>query len=245
MKEGYTHIAVVLDSSGSMASIFDDTIAGFNHFLKAQKEAEGEATMTLVEFAQPAFERGLTNWGPNTLIGGVLNDRVPKTVPDINVKFDFRPITAVEELNKSNYRPNGGTPLLDTIGETIVRTGRALAALPESLKPSKVLFVIITDGEENASHFYNLDKIKELTTHQSIVYKWEFMYLGANQDAIQVGGSFGIKASSSMSYGLSSGEIGSTYQVLASKTAAYRAFNATADALNFTEEERTSAKKSS
>jgi hypothetical protein len=247
MKEGYTHIAVVLDSSGSMASIFNDTVAGFNHFLKAQKEAEGEATMTLVEFAQPVFDRGhgigITNWGPNTLIGGVLNDQVPKVTPNINVKFDFRPITAVEELTKKNYVPNGNTPLLDTIGETILRTGKALAALPESLRPSKVLFVIITDGEENASHFYNLDKVKELTSHQQIVYKWEFMYLGANQDAIQVGSSFGIKASSSMSYGLSAGEIGSTYQVLASKTAAYRAVNATADALNFTEEERKSAKK--
>jgi len=247
MKEGYTHIAVVLDSSGSMATIFNDTVAGFNHFLKAQKEAEGEATMTLVEFAQPTFERGAvpTPWGPNTLIGGVLNDQIPKVSPSINVKFDFRPVTAVEELTKKNYTPHGNTPLLDTIGETILRTGKALQALPESLRPSKVLFVIITDGEENASHFYNLDKVKELTSHQQIVYKWEFMYLGANQDAIQVGGSLGIKASSSMSYGLSSGEIGSTYQVLASKTASYRAVNATADALNFTEEERTSAKKSS
>jgi hypothetical protein len=230
-----------------MASIFNDTVAGFNHFLKAQKEAEGEATMTLVEFAQPVIERGaITPWGPNTLIGGVLNDGKAKVaVPEINVKFDFRPVTAVEELTKKNYVPHGNTPLLDTIGETIIRTGKALASLPESLRPSKVLFVIITDGEENASHFYNLDKVRELTTHQQIVYKWEFMYLGANQDAIQVGSSFGIKASSSMSYGLSSGEIGSTYQVLASKTASYRAVNATADALNFTEEERTSAKKSS
>ena len=246
MKEGYTHIAVVLDSSGSMATIFNDTVAGFNHFLKAQKEAEGEATMTLVEFAQPTFERGAvpTPWGPNTLIGGVLNDQIPKVSPSINVKFDFRPVTVVEELTKKNYTPQGNTPLLDTIGETILRTGKALALLPESLRPSKVLFVIITDGEENASHFYNLDKVKELTSHQQIVYKWEFMYLGANQDAIQVGASMGFAGNKSMSFGLSGAEIGSTYNMIASKTAAYRSVGATADSLNFTDEERKSAKSS-
>lgn len=234
MKEGYTHIAVVLDSSGSMGSIFDDTVAGFNHFLKAQKEAPGEATFTLVEFAQPEFRGG---WNQP---GNILDFGKPDGV-QVNIKLDFMPIKAVPELNRTNYVPSGGTPLLDTIAETIKRTGKSLAAMPESLRPSKVLFVIITDGEENASKVYNHQRVMEMIQHQSIVYKWEFMYLGANQDAIQVGASFGISRGRSMSYGVSADAIGSTYGVLASKTMAFRSVVADASVLDFTEEERKSA----
>lgn len=245
MKEGYTHIAVVLDSSGSMQSIKNDTLGGFNGFLKAQKEAPGEATFTLVEFAQPQIQSGIRGWGQtnsNILIGGVLNDGKPVEVP-VTVKYDFMPIKAVPELTDATYRPNGGTPLLDTIAETINRTGKSLRNLPESLRPSKVLFVIITDGEENASRVYNHQRVMEMIQHQSIVYKWEFVYLGANQDAIQVGATFGISAQRSMSYGVSADAIGSTYGVLASKTMAFRTAASAAEAtaaLNFTEEERKS-----
>lgn len=243
MKEGYTHIAVVLDSSGSMQSIKNDTLGGFNGFLKAQKEAPGEATFTLVEFAQPAIG-GIQPWNPSTTIGGVLNRDFGKTdgVP-ITVKYDFYPIKAVPELTDASYTPNGGTPLLDTIAETINRTGKALRNLPEALRPSKVLFVIITDGEENASRVYNHQRVMEMIQHQSIVYKWEFIYLGANQDAIQVGATFGITRERSMSYGVSADAIGSTYGVLASKTMAFRTAASAAEAtaaLNFTEEERKS-----
>ena len=232
MKKGYTHIAVVLDSSGSMASILDDTIGGFNVFLKGQKEAEGEATFTLVEFAPRSG-----GWlQPGNLLDFGKTDGV-----NINVKLDFFPVAAVPELTRKNYIPSGGTPLLDTIAETIKRTGKSLAGLPESLRPEKVLFVIITDGEENESRVYNHQRVMEMIQHQSIVYKWEFMYLGANQDAIQVGATFGINANRSMSYGVSADAIGSTYGVLASKTMAFRSAGNAAEvqaALNFTEEER-------
>jgi hypothetical protein len=252
MKDNYTHIVVVLDSSGSMATIYDDTLAGFNHFLKTQKETDGEATMTLVEFNHDSIHA--PRWpivplvnplGGGGLIGGVLNVMVSGGVINPNIKLDFVPIKKVKDLNKETYVPNGGTPLLDTIGETIVRTGRALLALPEALRPSKVLFVIITDGEENASRYYDLEKIKEMTTHQTDVYKWEFLYLGANQDAIKVGTAFGMKMTNSMSYGLSGQEIGATYRSLSTKTSAFRSAKTVDDAINavtFTEEERKSAK---
>jgi len=249
MKENYTHIVVVLDSSGSMATIFDDTVAGFNHFLKSQKEAPGEATMTFIEFAKGKLVDGFGRLvGP--VFGSIQNskpfDKFYNPIRlDVDMKLDFIPVENVRELDKTTYVPNGGTPLLDTIGETIVPTGKSLAALPESLRPSKVLFVIITDGEENASRYYDLKTIKEMTTHQTDVYKWEFVYLGANQDAIAVGTSFGIRAGSIISYGVSAQEIGSTYGVLSSKTTAFRSAK-TADeisaSLNFTEEERKSAK---
>jgi hypothetical protein len=245
MKKGYTHIVVVLDSSGSMGSIINDTIEGFNHFLKSQKEAEGEATMTLVEFAHPQIHNahwGRSTWNPQDMIGGVLNDGKRSVDPEVNVKYDFQDIKNVSELNKKNYVPSGGTPLLDTIAATMNRTGKALAALPETLRPEKVLMVIITDGEENASVVYNHQKVMEMIQHQTIVYKWEFMYLGANQDAIQAGAAFGMSAARSMSYGTSKDAIGSTYGVLASKTMAFRSAASAADAtasLNFTMEERT------
>lgn len=240
MKKGYTHIVVVLDSSGSMLDIKKDTMGGFNSFLRAQKEGEGEATMTLVEFAQQVNQ---SLWHGGNLIGGVLNDGKASAEPLINVKFDFQDIKNVAELTDRNYIPSGGTPLLDTIAATMNRTGKALAQLPESLRPEKVLFVIITDGEENTSRVYNHQRVMEMIQHQTIVYKWEFMYLGANQDAIQAGAKFGINASRSMSYGVSADAIGSTYGVLASKTMAFRSAGNAAEAtaaLNFTVEERKS-----
>lgn len=242
MKADYTHIAVVLDSSGSMQTIKNDTLGGFNGFLKAQKEAPGEATFTLVEFAQPTINNGgwgqVTAWVQPNAVDFGKTDGVP-----ITVKYDFMPIKAVPELTEATYIPNGGTPLLDTIAETINRTGKALRNLPEALRPSKVLFVIITDGEENASRVYNHQRVMEMIQHQSIVYKWEFVYLGANQDAIQVGATFGITRERSMSYGVTADAIGSTYGVLASKTMAFRTAASAAEAtaaLNFTEEERKS-----
>lgn len=241
MKQDYTHIAVVLDSSGSMASIFDDTVAGFNHFLKAQQEAPGEATLTLVEFTQPKIQ-GQWNGSwvqPNSVDFGK-SDGV-----EVDMKLSFAPIKAVPKLSRENYVPSGGTPLLDTIAETIKRTGRSLAAMPEALRPGKVLFVIITDGEENASRVYNHQRVMEMIQHQSIVYKWEFMYLGANQDAIAVGASFGLSASRSMSYGVTADAIGTTYGTLASKTMAFRSAatcDAAAAALDFTADERESVK---
>lgn len=238
MKDGYTHIAVVLDSSGSMASILDDTIGGFNVFLKGQKEAEGEATLTLVEFAPRSFGGQVNAWvQPNSFD---FRKTVDVPVP-VTIKYDFTPIKAVPELSRINYVPHGGTPLLDTIAETINRTGKSLRFLHESLRPSKVLFVIITDGEENESRVYNHQRVMEMIKHQSIVYNWEFMYLGANQDAIQVGATFGISAQRSMSYGVTADAISSTYGVLASKTMAFRSASNAAEveaALNFTPEER-------
>jgi hypothetical protein len=241
MKQGYTHIVVVLDSSGSMGTILNDTIGGFNTFLEGHKKAEGEATLTLIEFDQPYSFKNRVAGKPATLYGGVPDEKC-SVDPEVNVKFDFLDIKNVPELNKKNYVPNGGTPLLDTIAVAMNRTGKALAAMPESLRPEKVLFVIITDGEENASVVYNHQKVMEMIQHQTIVYKWEFMYLGANQDAIQAGAAFGMSATRSMSYGTTKDAINSTYNVLASKTTAFRNAGSVAEAtasLDFTMEERT------
>lgn len=240
MRKDYTHIAVVLDSSGSMGSIFNDTVAGFNHFLKAQKEAEGYATMTLVEFGQQREPIRWNHWNNNAVPNGGNIWGNGYTAAPVNLKFDFCDIQAVPSLNtpQNQYSPQGGTPLLDTMGEVITRTKLAIAALPDALRPAKVLFVIITDGEENASKQYSFSAIQSMIEIQQSLKDWKFIYLGANQDAIANASKMGIGRLHSMSYGLSAQEVGSTYETLASKTASFRCAAAAPTTLDFTDEER-------
>jgi len=213
MKDNYTHITFILDNSGSMAPLLNDTIGGFNTFLKAQKEAPGEATFSLNQFAY--------NENP------------------VKVTHDFLDIKKVPDLDTKNYEPNGGsTPLLDAIGQSIVEVGNKLDKLADADKPSKVLFVILTDGHENSSKTYNRAKILEMIKHQSEVYSWEFIYLGANQDAIAVGAAMGIAPTRSMNFATSAAGQSSTYTTVGAKLASYRSTN-DASVLDFTEEERT------
>jgi hypothetical protein len=178
-----THITVVLDDSGSMDMILNDTLGGYNTFVREQKKsAKPGDTFSLVTF------KGYTHRNVN--------------------------ISTVEELTTKTYKPNGGTPLLDTLGNSILELGQYLSSLNEEDRPAKVLFVIITDGEENASREYSKVEIKEKITHQSDVYKWEFVYLGANQDAIKEGAKYGISSLNSMSFGANKHGLASTYDVL-------------------------------
>jgi Mg-chelatase subunit ChlD len=159
-----THIAVLLDRSGSMGDIKDDAIGGFNCFLKEQKAAGANATLTLVQFDTEGTD----------------------------VVHESRPILEVPDLNHQTFQPRGGTPLLDALGQTIDSTGRALAAIPEANRPNKVVFVVITDGQENSSHQHTKVSVKEKIDHQSNQYNWQFVFLGANQDAFDEAGAVGI-----------------------------------------------------
>ncbi len=168
MKTGYTHIAVVLDRSGSMSSCADDTKGGFDMFIAEQKKVAGTATLTLAQF-----------------------DDVYEVV------HDAKDIQSVPPLV---FMPRGSTALLDAIGKTIAATGERLAAQREDDRPEHVIFVILTDGHENASKEFKREKIMEMIKHQQEAYKWQFVFLGANQDAIQAGGSIGINRAMSMTY---------------------------------------------
>lgn len=164
-------IAVVLDRSGSMASIRQATIDGFNEFLAAQKAAPGKATFTLVQFDHEYI-----------------------------VVCDRQPLAEAKPLDGQTYVPGGTTALLDAIGRTINDLGGQIASMPEADRPSRVLFTIITDGYENASHEYTRSRIFEMITHQREKYAWEFMFLAANQDAIASGGEIGIHAAYAASF---------------------------------------------
>ncbi len=175
MNQNKTDITIVLDRSGSMLSVRDDTIGGFNKFLEDQKAAPGEADITLNQFDNE-FEK---------VLKGV-------------------PIKSAEPLTVKTFVPRGSTALLDAIGRSIVDTGTRLDSTPEPQRAGKVVFVIITDGYENASHEFPKQKINEMIREQREKYAWEFVFLGANQDAIHAGTSMGIVAANAMTFAANS-----------------------------------------
>jgi len=149
MKEGYTHISIVLDKSISMSGLTSSTIEGFNSFLKAQKDVEGEATLTLVQFADHS----------TTLM-------------------DMQPIINADELNIRNYTANGcSTALLDALGRTMNNTEHQLSEMDEDQKPEKVIFVVITDGEENSSQEFIQNQIMTMINRHRDEDKWEFEFM--------------------------------------------------------------------
>lgn len=195
MDNTYTDITVVLDRSGSMASIALDTIGGFNTFLDAQKKVPGKATLTLVQF---------DNLSPNEVV------------------YDAVDIQKVTPLSKDVFIPRGGTPLYDAVGTSIISTGIRLSGLPEDKRPGKVIVVIITDGEENASREFSSDSIKEMIQRQTNAYSWEFIFLAANQDAITSGAKIGVSASNSMSYLATGLGVRSAFTAVSDNAVAYR-----------------------
>lgn len=166
-----TDITVVLDRSGSMASVRDDTIGGFNSFLEEQKAVSGSARVSLVQFDD-----------------------------QYEVVYECRDVQDAPPLTPQTFVPRGSTALLDAIGRTMTATGVRLAALPEAGRPEKVLLVVMTDGEENASREYTGSRISDMITHQRKTYSWEVVFIGANQDAVVTGASYGLPAANALDY---------------------------------------------
>lgn len=171
MKKDSADITIVLDRSGSMESVRNSTIEGFNTFIEEQRKVPGEGFVSLVQFDN--------EYTP--LYAAVALEVVPK-------------------LTRETFVPRALTALLDAIGRTIISTGLRLSAMPESARPDKVLFVIMTDGGENASKEFTREKVFEMITHQRQVYSWDFVFIGANQDAIGVAASVGIPRGSAIKY---------------------------------------------
>lgn len=190
MKDNYTHITMILDRSGSMQSVRSDVVGGFNQFLAEQKAVPGDCTVTLVQF----------------------DDQGP-----YDILRDCTPIKDVEPLG-NEYLPRGMTPLYDAVGRGIVNTGERLANMPEHDRPAKVVFVTITDGLENSSREYNAAKVAAMTKEQQEKYGWQFVYLGANQDALAEGAKVGVVQDCAANYSeeKTSGAIRATSSNLAS-----------------------------
>jgi Mg-chelatase subunit ChlD len=170
MRDNLTDIIIVLDRSGSMEAVADDTIGGFNRFLLDQKQAAGEAILTLVQFDH-----------------------------EYEVMHAAKRLNEVPALSRETFVPRGNTALLDAIGRTINATIDRLAKTDESKLPGTVIFVILTDGHENASHEFTRDVVFKLIKEKQEKRKWQFVFLGANQDAIEEGGKYGIARGYSLS----------------------------------------------
>lgn len=170
-KPNSTLIAVVLDASGSMAGVATDTIGSLNNFIEEQKKLPGEAVFTLMKFAdKPSF---------------------------IYEAVNLQEVTPVTD---KQYAVGGSTALLDAMGKIIHETGAKLAAMNEEDRPSNIIIVIMTDGYENMSREYKHEQIMNMVTHQQEKYSWNFIFLGAQLDAVAQGEALGIQASHALYY---------------------------------------------
>lgn len=171
-KQNFTSISVVLDRSGSMSSVLESTIEGFNTFIKEQRDAAiGECIVSLHQFDN-----------------------------EYSTDYECLPVTEVKNLDTTSFVPRGTTALYDGIGRTIDSLGEKLAAMDENERPDTIIIAILTDGGENASRDYKIDRINEMIKTQTDVYNWEFVFLGANQDALSTATNFGISTQNSMTY---------------------------------------------
>ena len=193
----YTHMAFLLDSSGSMQSIKSDVEGGFDAFIAEQKTQPGRCTVTLADFSDYRGIFGVHQPAPG--VRGVAMNTLPHGGGnlDYRVRYTGKDIHEVEPLVVS---PRGGTALLDSIARLVQETGEYLSAMPQDQRPGLVIVGIMTDGLENASREWTRDAIKALIEQQESQYSWVFHYLGANQDAIEEGAKMGVRADSSLTY---------------------------------------------
>lgn len=186
MQKNLTEIVFILDRSGSMSGLESDTVGGFNSMLAKQQREEGEAYISTVLF----------------------DDK-------IEVLHDRKDIKEVKPITEKEYYVRGCTALLDAVGGAIHHIGTIHKYAREEDRPEKTVFVITTDGLENASREYTCEKVKQMIERQREKYNWEFIFLGANMDAVSVAGKMGIAASNAVRYECDSIGTGVNFGVIA------------------------------
>ena len=171
MRKNLTELVFILDRSGSMAGLEKDTIGGFNAMIDKQKREPGEAYISTVLFDNESQ---------------VIHDRVG--------------LDRIGKLTEKEYYVRGCTALLDAVGGAIHHIGNVHKYAREEDRPEKTLFVITTDGMENASHYYTYEKVRAMIEKQKSKYGWEFLFLGANIDAAREAARFGIPCDRAADY---------------------------------------------
>ena len=195
MKNNFTHITIILDRTGSMEPLRDDTIGGFNTFLKSQKETPGTATMTLVQFdSQDPYE----------------------------VIHQFRPIDEIPELTRDTFVPRASTPLLDALGRGIIDLEARLEKLDDKERPAKIIFAIITDGQENASREFRKKQIESMIRAKTKQDSWQFVFLSSDLAAIDEARALGLRRDSTLLYAKDAHGTGRAWKHFSDRAGAYR-----------------------
>ena len=197
MKKNLTELVFILDKSGSMSGLEKDTIGGYNSMLEQQRKIDGECVITTVLFDNCCE---------------LLHDRID--------------IRAIGPISEREYFVGGSTALLDAIGKAIHKIGTAQKNTAEDYRAEKVMFVIITDGEENASRQYSSAQVKKMIQRQKERYGWEFIFLGANMDAVETAGRFGIDADRAVDYVPDSEGTELNFRMMSETAVAFRKYGA-------------------
>ncbi|MDO5444591.1 MAG: VWA domain-containing protein [Eubacteriales bacterium] len=171
MKKNLTELVFVLDMSGSMAGLTDDTIGGFNSVLKQHSSGEGEVLVTTYLFNNESR---------------MLHDRIP--------------VAEVTPMTDREYCAGGCTALIDALGSAIRHIASVHRYAREEDIPEHTIFIITTDGMENASHMFSADKVREMVKHEQEKYGWEFIFLAANIDAVETAVNYGINPQRAVNY---------------------------------------------
>ena len=193
MRKGLTEVVFILDRSGSMRGLEADTIGGFNSMIEKQRKEEGEAYISTVLFDDQTE---------------VIYDRVS--------------VDKVEPMNDRQYYVRGCTALLDAIGGAINHIANVHRYAREEDRPEKTMFIITTDGMENSSRMYTYKMVKKMVEKEKKKYGWEFLFLGANIDAIETAGRFGIGADRAFNYECDSVGVSLNYQAISQTVSAVR-----------------------
>ena len=199
-KNNLTELVFILDRSGSMSGLESDTIGGFNAMIAKQKKEEGEAYLSTILFDN---------------VSEVLHDR-------INLK-------EIPKMTSKDYTVRGCTALIDAIGGAIKHIGNIHKyARPEDV-PAHTMFIITTDGQENASYRFSSDEVKKMIENQKEKYGWEFLFIGANIDAVETAARFGIERNRAVNYNADSKGTQILYETLSAPICAMRADAAISD----------------
>lgn len=199
-KNNISELVFILDRSGSMSGLEDDTIGGFNAMIQKQKKEEGEAYVSTILFDN---------------VSEVLHDRIRlKDVP---------------EMTDEDYTVRGCTALIDAIGGAIHHIGNIHKYARKEDVPAHTMFIITTDGQENASQRYGSDEVKKMIERQKEKYGWEFLFIGANIDAVETAARFGINSNRAVNYNADSAGTQVLYQTLSAPISAMRADRAISD----------------
>ena len=218
MRNDLIELVFVIDRSGSMQSIYETAVSGFKEYIQSQLTAPGDVTLSIYTF----------------------DDQSEKVLDRVSLKAD-KTCSTIDEQTSTWFKPRGSTALYDTMTQAIDEIGAKLRETPEHLRPAKVLVVTITDGFENASYKSTRASVKNLIEQQSSVYKWDFVFIGANQDAVLTAKDLGINLDAALTFNAKDANVSAVYKTLAAGTRSLRCAATTVGAsasYAFSEEDR-------